>query len=114
MLGIDSARPGHAVGDRVHDLQCGLAWAVTLGDVDRCADNGDLRDPPLPMRLAALRPTGTIGTPDACASRAVPDLPRIGSKSSEIVPSGNTVTHSPFRSASTAADSAPEESAVPR
>ena len=51
------------------------------------------------------KPTGVTGTPLACASRAVPDLPAIGSRSSEIVPSGNTVTHSPARSASTAATS---------
>ncbi len=40
----------------------------------------------------------------------MPDFPRIGSRSSEIVPSGNTATHSPLRSASTAAPSAPAAS----
>ena len=69
-----------------------------------------------PVRHAGLRPlnrircvphspTGVTGTPLAWARRAVPDFPAIGSRSSEIVPSGNTVTHSPRRSASTAASS---------
>ena len=52
--------------------------------------------------------------PLACASRAVPDLPAIGSRSSEIVPSGNTVTHSPARNASTAATSDDAASSEPR
>ena len=42
-------------------------------------------------------PTGTIGAPVAAASRAVPVLPTMGSRSSEIVPSGKTATHSPAR-----------------
>src|SRR4051812_7476650 len=59
-------------------------------------------------------PTGVTGTPLCCASRAVPDFPTIGSRSSEIVPSGKTVTHSPRPSASTAASSDDAASEVPR
>ena len=74
------------------------------------------RDAPLPVRLAALRhdavrpPQPDRDDGDArLPARAArcPTCPRIGSRSCEIVPSGNTATHSPRRSASTAAESAP-------
>ena len=47
------------------------------------------------MRCEPHSPTGVTATPRPRASRAVPDLPAIGSRSIEIVPSGNTATHSP-------------------
>ena len=47
------------------------------------------------MRCAPQSPTGVTGTPARSARRAVPVLPAIGSRSSEMVPSGNTATHSP-------------------
>ena len=66
------------------------------------------------MRCEPHNPTGRTPTPDARARRAVPDLPAIGSRSSEIVPSGNTAMHSPRRNASTAASSACTAFVVPR
>ena len=104
-LRVDLARARDALDDRVHDPIGRRRFTCSSGSSDdRLADHRDLRR--RPTASAACGPSSGSGAcPTAhrrdrrrrprCASRAVPDLPAIGSRSCEIVPSGNTPTHSP-------------------
>jgi hypothetical protein len=117
---IDLARACDALDDGSHHA-LGRLLHVLVGPARSARRPRPSAGPPLPVRLAALRqdpvrphrPTGVIATSDRRAG-AVPDLASIGSRSWEIVPSGNTPMHSPRASASTAAVSASPASERPR
>ena len=112
-LRIDLARPGDALDDRVHDPVGRVASrARRVRSSTGSPTTAVCGDAPLPVRLAALDQDAVRAPqpdrhdrrrrPPARAARC-PTCRAIGSRSSEIVPSGNTATHSPRASASTAA-----------
>ena len=123
-LRIDRACPRDAVGDRVHDAQRRVAHALVCADRHRFADDRDLGDAPREMRACGpsssagafpTSPTGMIGyrrTPARAARFPTCRASARGPRRSCL--RGTPRRIHPGRSAATAADSAPAESAVPR